>query len=164
MHSGRGNEPVILRNPQRAIFQDLFHEDSPYRQGHIRTLPVSHCLEMDLPVLRTDPYPSCQGRGITDEPAVGMVVGGPCLARHFSFQAVFQPQPYARAAVDDSFHKVCHEICGLLADRFPLVVVEFPYDIPHAVFDPRDEHRLHIDAPRRERIVCRYHLIRRQVA
>ena len=114
---------------------------------------------MHLSVLGAYPDAGSYRRSISDEPAVGIVICGSRLSGDFTLEPVPGPQPCSGTVVDYTFHKVDHQICGLLADCLLASVGELTEHIAHIVLNSRNELRRDINTLGRECVVCGNHLV-----
>ena len=118
---------------------------------------------MNLSVFRTYPDSGSNGRCISDEPSIRIVICRSRLSCDFAFQLIYRPQTCTRTIVDHALHQVLHEISGLFADRLTLAVSELAQHIALIVLYPGNELRRDVDSARREGIVSSNHLIQRQI-
>ena len=65
---------------------------------------------MHVTVFAANPDTCGNFRGIAYEPAVGVVVGGSCLACNLALEVVNRPQTGARSFVHDALHHLCHKV------------------------------------------------------
>ena len=96
---------------------------------------------MHLTVFRSDPYSGCEGRSVSDEPSVRLVIGRSGLSGNLTCQAVLGTKTDSCTAVHDTLHQIGHKICRILAYRLLGPVAEFTKDISHTVFYAGHEHR-----------------------
>ena len=118
---------------------------------------------MHLAVFTTDPYAGSKTGDIAYEPTVGVVVGGACLAR-CALDAISPLDAAAGTFVDHALHQVDHKKSGLCAECLPLAGGKTLQQVPLAVLYLVHEHTVYKHAPGRVCVVCRYHLIYRDVA
>ena len=118
---------------------------------------------MHLPVLGSDPHSRSQRRSVAYEPSVGLVVGGTGLSCNLTLQTVLGTESHSCSAVDHTLHEIRHEIRCVVAHGFTFEVVEFSEQVAVVVLDPCHEYRCDEHSFGREGIVCRHHIVYRNV-
>ena len=114
---------------------------------------------MHLTVLGTDPYTGCDGRSISDEPSVRLIVSSTCLTGNLAFETIFRTKAHTGTAVHHTLHEVGHQVGCVFAYGLTLGVIEFSEHVTHAVLDPCHEDRRYVYTMRREGIIGCNHLI-----
>ncbi len=95
------------------------HEFAVDGECHGGALPEADGVEVDVGVVGADAYADDEAGGVSDEPAIDVVLGGACLAGDFSMQPVVGAEGATGAFVHDGGEDVAHDVGFFGGHGFP---------------------------------------------